>query len=160
MSTHAAAAGAAASGRPTTAAPSSDLQAAIAVVGRFLAALEARRVDEAQACLAESARIVGPGGRPASSVADMVANSSRRYQRIGKHIEHYDAMTAADGSITVYCLGTLHGVWPDGSSFDGIRFIDRFELRDGRITRQDVWNDSAEHRLRRLADTDATRRSD
>ncbi|EBY6508118.1 nuclear transport factor 2 family protein, partial [Salmonella enterica subsp. enterica serovar Agama] len=24
------------------------------------------------------------------------------------------------------------------------RFIDRFEVRDGKITRMDVWNDSAE----------------
>jgi len=28
--------------------------------------------------------------------------------------------------------------------FEGIRFIDRFESRGGRFTRQDVWNDLAE----------------
>jgi hypothetical protein len=41
-------------------------------------------------------------------------------------------------------MGTLHGVWLDGTPFEGIRFIDRFELADGRIQRQDVWNDMAE----------------
>ena len=42
--------------------------------------------------------------------------------------------------------GTLHGRWLDGSAFDGIRFIDRFEIRGGRIVRQDVWNDAGELR--------------
>ncbi len=29
-------------------------------------------------------------------------------------------------------------------AFEGIRFIDRFEVTAGKITRQDVWNDIAE----------------
>ena len=51
--------------------------------------------------------------------------------------------------IVVYRRGTLQGEWPDGISFQGICFIDRFELADGRITRQDVWNDLAEVRFGR-----------
>ncbi len=49
-----------------------------------------------------------------------------------------------DTGASVYCFGTLGGEWPDGTAFDGIRFIDRFELQGGLITRQDVWNDMAE----------------
>jgi hypothetical protein len=45
----------------------------------------------------------------------------------------------------VYCHGTLQGQWPDGSAFEGIRFIDRFLVQAGRLVRQDVWNDLAEH---------------
>jgi len=44
----------------------------------------------------------------------------------------------------VYCTGTLEGVWLDGRAFSGVRFIDRFEVAEGRIRRQDVWNDLAE----------------
>jgi hypothetical protein len=40
----------------------------------------------------------------------------------------------------------LQGTWLQGAPFEGIRFIDRMEVRDGLITRQDVWNDLAEHR--------------
>jgi hypothetical protein len=40
----------------------------------------------------------------------------------------------------------LEGVWPDGSVFAGVRFIDRFVLVDGLIQQQDVWNDPAEAR--------------
>jgi len=42
--------------------------------------------------------------------------------------------------------GTLYGRWLDGSSFEGIRFIDRIEIRDGLVVRQDVWNDAGELR--------------
>jgi hypothetical protein len=41
------------------------------------------------------------------------------------------------------CHGTLSGEWPDGSAFSDIRFLDRFELRSGKLTRQQVWNDLA-----------------
>ncbi|MGB1034547.1 MAG: 4-oxalocrotonate tautomerase, partial [Primorskyibacter sp.] len=46
----------------------------------------------------------------------------------------------------VYCRGTLSGEWPDGTAFDAIRFIDRFEIVGDKITKQDVWNDIAETR--------------
>lgn len=127
-------------------APGEAREAAIRIVRDFLSALEAREVERAQAHLAPDVRIVVPGGREVRAVADIVANSSRRYQRIGKHIERIETLETPDGCIVVYCLGTLHGTWPDGTGFDGIRFIDRFELREGRIVRQEVWNDAAERR--------------
>jgi hypothetical protein len=46
----------------------------------------------------------------------------------------------------VYVLGTLHGRWLDGRTFEGIRFVDRFEIRDGKIRSQEVWNDAGEVR--------------
>jgi len=52
----------------------------------------------------------------------------------------------ANGAAVVYTRGTLAGAWPDGAAFSGIRFIDRFEVTGGKITRQDVWNDIAEVR--------------
>jgi hypothetical protein len=44
----------------------------------------------------------------------------------------------------VTCFGNLHGVWLDGTSFKDIRFIDRFTLKNGKITFQEVWNDLGE----------------
>ena len=124
-----------------------DTDESIAIVRAFLAALQARDVEAAQRYLAPDARIVVPGGRVVGSVRDIVANSGSRYRTIGKVIERVDAV-ASTHNVVVYCLGTLHGEWPDGRSFEGIRFVDRFELRDGRIELQEVWNDAAEHRAR------------
>ena len=41
-------------------------------------------------------------------------------------------------------LEMVSGIMPDGTPFEGIRFIDRFEVTEGLLTRQDVWNDIAE----------------
>lgn len=123
----------------------------IAKVKTYLAALEARNIELAQSCLAPDVVVIGPGGHPADSVQGIVANSARRYRRIGKHIERLDAMVSDDGGVIVYCSGTLHGEWLEGRKFAGIRFIDRFELREGVILRQEVWNDAAERRFSELA---------
>jgi hypothetical protein len=64
---------------------------------------------------------------------------------VKKTIERVD-VTAGESGPIVYCFGGLYGEWPDGEAFEGIRYIDRFEIGGGRITRQDVWNDMGEVR--------------
>lgn len=123
-----------------------ELENAIGVVRAFLAALEARNLADARSLLAADVRIVVPGGRELAAVEEIAANSARRYRRIGKHIQRFDALAAPEGGVTVYCIGTLHGMWADGVAFDDVRFIDRFELAGGRIRLQEVWNDAAERR--------------
>ena len=53
------------------------------------------------------------------------------------------------GETIVYNLGTLYGEWPDGTPFEGNRYVDRFVVRGGKIVQMDVWNDSAERLLTR-----------
>ncbi len=55
-----------------------------------------------------------------------------------------EAFQSAGDEAIVFCRGTLSGEWLDGSSFEGVRFVDRFELINRMIARQDVWNDLAE----------------
>jgi ketosteroid isomerase-like protein len=109
-----------------------------AVVRRFLAALEARDLETARDCLAPEATMTFPGPTRFTRLEELVAWSKPRYNWVKKRI---DAVDVAGG--VVHCHGTLYGEWLDGTPFDGIRFIDRFEIAQGRITRQDVWNDLA-----------------
>ena len=51
---------------------------------------------------------------------------------------------AAADEFVVYSLGTLYGEWPDGTPFEGNRYVDRYVVKSGLITHMDVWNDSAE----------------
>jgi hypothetical protein len=44
----------------------------------------------------------------------------------------------------MYCYGTLYGELLDGTPYSGIRFIDRFTVKDGKLVDQMVWNDMAE----------------
>ena len=53
------------------------------------------------------------------------------------------------GETIVYNIGTLYGEWPDGTPFEGNRYVDRFVVRGGKIVQMDVWNDSAERLLTR-----------
>ena len=68
-----------------------------------------------------------------------------RYRFVTKRYEGFDEAPTAGGAV-VYCFGTLAGEWTDGSAFDGVRFIDRFTVADGKLADQRVWNDLAEKR--------------
>lgn len=50
----------------------------------------------------------------------------------------------SDAATVVHSLGTLYGEWPDGSKFEGNRYVDRCVISHRLITEMDVWNDSAE----------------
>lgn len=113
-------------------------------VQKFLAAMQARDLSLAQSFLSSDFVMCFPGGSHFTQLADLVAWGRQRYSKIGKHIEQLDEAWAGDVAV-VHCHGTLYGEWPDCRAFEGIRFIDRFELKDGLITKQDVWNDLAEH---------------
>ena len=115
---------------------------ASAIVKDFLARMQARELEAAQAFLAPGFSMHFPGSGPMHRLDELVQWSRQRYRNVGKVFETYDESWTGEGAV-VYCTGTLYGVWLDGTAFEGVRFVDRFEIRDGLIQRQDVWNDLA-----------------
>jgi ketosteroid isomerase-like protein len=115
-----------------------------ATVHAFLAAMASRDLVTARGMLAPGFEMRFPGTGPMTELGDLLAWAKDRYRSVGKTVEAVE-VTNGDPEV-IWMRGTLHGVWPDGSKFEGIRFVDRFELRDGLIARQDVWNDLAEMR--------------
>ena len=120
-----------------------DRRGAIDLVKRFLVAMEARRLDEAQALTGPAFRMSFPGGAEFTSVQDLVGWAKRRYRSVRKTFTGFDVVAGRDHTV-VYCRGSLAGQWPDGSPFQDVRFIDRFEIREGYIVDQQVWNDLGE----------------
>lgn len=120
-----------------------------ALVRAFLDAMERRDLAAARAFLADDFAMLFPGGARFTRLEDLVAHGAGRYRWVRKRIERVDEAPAEGGTV-VYCFGTLYGEWPDGGAFEGIRFIDRFAVRAGRLADQKVWNDLGEH-LRRHA---------
>jgi len=127
----------------------SEADEAITTAEAYLAAMEARDIDLARSYVAEGElELVFPGRRQFTRIEQIVANSGGRYARIGKTITRRNAWVEGDAT-HVLISGTLQGNWQDGTPFEGIRFIDIFELSDGRIVRQEVWNDAGEYQLAR-----------
>lgn len=106
----------------------------------FLTLFAQQRYEEANAYLAPGARMVFPGGQAFFDCTALPRRSSGIYRWVKKRFERIDECAVADGVI-VYNYGTLRGEWLDGEPFDGVRYIDRFLVRDGRIADQQVWND-------------------
>lgn len=133
----------------TTRAPAQARPDPAALVKSFMTAMETRDIDAAQELLGKEFIMNFPAVPPMSAVQEMVDWAKPRYRFVKKTFEGFDAMQGAGDQAIVYCRGTLSGEWPDGTAFDGIRFIDRFEITDGKITRQDVWNDIAEEKAQK-----------
>lgn len=113
-------------------------------VRAFLSAMENRDLAAAQAYLTGDFEMEFPGGEKMRTLDELIAWAKPRYQSVGKQYERFDVSDAPDGSAVVYCFGTLHGTWNDGTPFADIRFIDRFTIVGGKIANQKVWNDLGE----------------
>lgn len=124
-----------------------ELPDASALVRRFLETMQARDLAAARNFLAPGFSMTFPGAAPMSDLEQLVGWAKGRYQSVAKTYERFEECWG-EGFTTVYCSGTLSGTWLDGSRFEGIRFIDRFEVEAGRLRRQDVWNDLADARPR------------
>ena len=120
-----------------------DLTKAVELVKRFLRTMEARELEAAEAMMAPGAKITFPGGKRFSSQSEMVEASHGRYQWVKKTFDRAEASQVGDGQV-VYMMGTLHGVNRHGVPFSGVRYIDRFVVKNDLIAQQDVWNDLAE----------------
>jgi hypothetical protein len=132
----------------TLIAPSSETAAAAEIVTKFLvasmvpdpetAALIHRRA--AQADVHRRAQIFAPAGEH---------GVQRQALQVGQEGDGAHGRRAGRGETIVYSVGTLYGEWPDGTPFEGNRYVDRFVVRGGKIVQMDVWNDSAERLLTR-----------
>lgn len=129
-------------------APTSETEAAAAIVERFLVASMVPDPVTAATFISDDLKITFTGGRTFSHPRETAAFNAGRYKWVKKKFERTDVVAGAHETI-VYNLGTLYGEWPDGSPFEGNRYIDRFVVRAGKIVQMDVWNDSAERMLDR-----------
>jgi hypothetical protein len=101
---------------------------------------------------AAAARFVAPelrirftGGRAMKAPAECAAFNASRYQWVKKNIDATETVAGGSADETIiYSLGTLYGAWPDGTPFEGNRYVDRYVVKQGLITQMEVWNDSAE----------------
>jgi hypothetical protein len=128
--------------------PAADRSTPGAVVDEFLRLIMIPDPDAARRFTAPGMRIRFTGNRAMGDPAECTAFNRARYTWVKKRIERTEVVARsagdASGEDVVYSLGTLYGEWPDGTPFEGNRYVDRYVVKDGLITQMDVWNDSAE----------------
>lgn len=116
-----------------------------AVVDEYLRLLMIPDPASAARYVAPGLRIRFTGGREMRAPAECAAFNAGRYKWVKKRVAATETVAGGTPEETVvYSLGTLYGEWPDGTPFEGNRYVDRYVLRDGLITQMEVWNDSAE----------------
>ncbi len=118
------------------------------IVERFLVASMVPDPETAGTFMSADVAITFTGGRKFTHPRETTAFNAMRYKWVKKKMERTD-VAPGDGETVVYNIGTLYGEWPDGTPFEGNRYVDRFVVRGGKIIRMDVWNDSAERILAR-----------
>jgi ketosteroid isomerase-like protein len=110
------------------------------LVWDFLTLFAERRYAEANAYLAPGCQMLFPGGAVFTDCTELPVRAASIYRWVKKVFERFDEHETPAGTV-VYNYGGLFGEWPDGEPFAGVRYIDRFLVRDGRIVDQKVWND-------------------
>ena len=116
-----------------------------AIVEEFLRLAMIPDPESASRYVAPDMAIRFTGGRAMNRPADCTAFNATRYAWVKKRFERTDVVQGATADeAVVYNIGTLYGAWPDGTPFEGNRYVDRYVLRHGLIVQMDVWNDSAE----------------
>jgi hypothetical protein len=119
---------------------------AAAIVEKYLQASMIPDPVAAARYIADDLKLTFTGGRKMRHPRDSAAFNAKRYKWVKKEMERSDVVPGEHETI-VYNLGTLYGEWPDGTPFEGNRYVDRFVVRSGKIVQMDVWNDSAERIL-------------
>jgi len=101
--------------------------------------------DAARKYCAPELEIRFTGNRLMRDPAEATAFNRGRYKWVKKKFgpTHVAAGGTAEETV-VYQTGTLYGEWPDGTPFEGNRYVDRYVVRHGKIVKMEVWNDSAE----------------
>ncbi|MEM8878140.1 MAG: nuclear transport factor 2 family protein [Pseudomonadota bacterium] len=118
------------------------------IVETYLKLLMIPDPEAASAYIAPDLQITFTGGRPFSHPSECAEFNKGRYAWVKKAFGQTDVVEdMVAGETIVYQLGTLYGEWPDGTAFEGNRYIDRYVVRDGLIVSMEVWNDSAERIL-------------
>ena len=121
-----------------------------AIVDEYLRLLMIPDPAAARRFVAPTLQIRFTGGRVMRDPAECAAFNAGRYRWVKKRVAATETVAGGTPECTVvYSLGTLYGEWPDGTPFEGNRYVDRYEVGHGLITQMDVWNDSAEWLLDR-----------
>lgn len=123
------------------------------VVESYLIALTLPDPDAAATYVSDDVEVTSIGGISLEHPNEVSTRDAVRYRRVEKRMERIDIAPSAEETV-IYSIGTLSGEWPDGTLFEGDRYVERYVVRDKLIIKIDIWNDSGERILQKLGRND------
>ena len=121
------------------------MPSAVDVVKTFLGAMGKRDFATMETVMAPNFKMTVTGGSVFSHPRDFAAQSKARQKSAIKTTDRYDEIPTANGAI-VYSIGSMAGEWNNGKKYQDVRYIDRFEIVNGKIADMNVYSDMAEFR--------------
>jgi len=115
------------------------------VVKNFLDAMGRRDFAAMEQLMAPEFKMTVTGGQVFKHPREFAAQSGKRQKSARKTTDRYDEIPTADGGV-VFAIGSMAGEWLNGDTYTGIRYIDRFEIRNSKIVDMNVWSDMSEFR--------------
>lgn len=115
------------------------------VVKHFFAAMSKRDFAGMEQVMAPNFKMTVTGGHVFSHPRDFAARSLKQQKSARKTTDKYEEIPTAKGAI-VFAMGSMAGEWNNGTPYEKIRYIDRFEIENGKIVDMNVWSDMAEFR--------------
>ncbi|MDX2144596.1 MAG: nuclear transport factor 2 family protein [Rhodospirillaceae bacterium] len=117
------------------------------VVKIFLDAMGQRDFAAMERVMAPTFKMTVTGGAVFTHPREFSAQSRLRQKSAKKTTDRYEEIPSGSSTI-VYSIGSMAGEWNNGTPFSGIRYIDRFEVANGKIVDMNVWSDMSEFRPR------------
>ena len=119
-------------------------KAAREIANRFLKAQADRDVEAARPLAAHGFQVVSPGGARTGldALFDRLTGAYASLQKLADG----QGVCQEDGAFVVYTHGVMVGERTADGPFEGVRFLDRLTIQDGKVVEQCIWNDFGQPR--------------
>ena len=119
------------------------------VVRTFIEAVNERNVEATRAATGPGLTMTFPGNTVMHSIDEFFAWVAGRSPKSAYLYDTIDVLEDGD-ALVAYACGSVVGETASGLAFSGVRVIDKFVIRNGRVVEKEAWSDMADF-LRRAA---------
>lgn len=123
-------------------------EAARQLILEFIDAVHRGDAQAARCTLAPTYELIFPGPTSFTDVGLIFEWFAKRYSFARYRYGHMEVIESPERMV-VYAAGSVEGTLLSGAHFDGVRYIDRFDIVAGKIARKEVWTDMADFLRRR-----------
>jgi hypothetical protein len=119
------------------------------VVRAFILAVNERNVEAARAATGPGLKMTFPGNTVMHSIDEFFTWVAGRSPKSAYLYDTVDVLEDRD-ALVAYASGSVVGETVSGLSFSGVRVIDKFVIRNGKVVEKEAWSDMADF-MRRAA---------